>query len=303
MIQQEFNGLYRYDDRGERFYARVKDGKVIWYPSVTRIIKATSPTPAGLMAWYAKHGFDEANKLKDDAAERGTQMHRLIEDYLRDRYVDLTDLPEFQAKALLAFHTFARDVQLHPIHTERVIYNDELIYAGACDLICAMQWKGNMITALIDFKSGSNVYDDYAVQLEMYRLAAVQQGFPIVKVFNWSPKDWRKEPTYTLTDQTAKCTLEEVLHRCKLFHATNDPKPRARMAIRGTLPNNYDIITVDPDEVIMNRQAQTVEFADIQTPPLAGNYIVVKTPDGPRVFLDAEAVEAARAAGTSSEPA
>lgn len=256
MIQQEFNGLYRYDDRGERFYARVNDGKVIWYPSVTRIIKATSPTSPGLMAWYAKHGFEEAGKLRDDAAERGTQMHRLIEDYLRDGVLDLADLPEFQAKAMLSFHAFAQEVDLQPHHTERVLYNDELIYAGACDLICSMTWKKERVTALIDFKSGSNVYDDYAVQLEMYRLAAMQQGFPIYKVFNWAPKDWRKEPTYTLTDQSARASSNEVFHRCKLFHATNDPKPRTRMVIGGILPN-YTIDTIDPDTVILARHAAT----------------------------------------------
>lgn len=263
MIEGTFNGLYRYDDRGERFYARVQDGKVIWYPSVTRIIKATSPTPQGLVAWQAKHGIDEAARLRDEAAERGTQMHALIEDYLQTGTASLDGLPEFHQKALCSFVQFCQDYDVRPVHTERVIYSDEYIYAGACDLICMMEWKGTVIRALIDYKSGSNLYDDYAVQLGMYWKAAEEQSFTIDRVYNWSPKDWRKEPTYTLTDQTAKASDAnngEIEYRCKLFHATNDPAPRQRMVIKGTLPNAVQITNIDPNQVILDRHAATISI-------------------------------------------
>lgn len=261
MIEGTFNGLYRYDDRGERFYARVANGKVIWYPSVTRIIKATSPTPHGLVAWQAKHGLEEAAKLRDEAAERGTQMHALIEEYLQTGTASLDGLPEFHRKALCSFVRFCQDHDVRPLHTERVIYSDEYVYAGACDLICWMEWKGTRIRALIDYKSGSNLYDDYAVQLGMYWKAAEEQGYAIDRVFNWSPKDWRKEPTYTLTDQTEKAARSkdegELEYRCHLFHATNDPTPRSRMVITGMLPNDVTISTTDPNQVILDRHAAT----------------------------------------------
>lgn len=260
MIQGHFNGLYRYDDRGERFYARVRDGKVIWYPSVTRIIKATSPTPPGLMAWYAKNGMDEANRLRDDAAERGTQMHVLIDEYLQTGTVDLTDLPEFHQKAMLSFAAFCEEYQITPVHTERVLFSDQHTYAGACDLICNMVWKKKTIRALIDYKSGSNLYDDYAVQLGMYWQAAHENGIAVERVFNWSPKDWRKEPTFTLTDQTEKATVVmdgEILYRTRLFHLTNDPKPRTRLFIAGSLPNNVLVTQTDPDQIILDRHAAT----------------------------------------------
>jgi hypothetical protein len=262
MIEGTFNGLYRYDDRGERFYARVANGEVIWYPSVTRIIKATSPTPHGLLAWYAKHGIEDAATLRDEAAERGTQMHTLIEEYLQTGVVILDGLPEFHQKALCSFVRFCQDHNVRPIHTERVIYSDLYVYAGACDLICTMEWKGAVIRALIDYKSGTNIYDDYAVQLGMYWHAAEAQGIGIDRVFNWSPKDFRKDvPTYTLTDQTEKAARSryegELEHRCRLFHATNDTTPRKRMVITGMLPNDVNIRTTDPNQVILDRHAAT----------------------------------------------
>ncbi len=259
MIQQNFDGLFRYDDRGDRFYARVKHGVVLWYPSVTRIIKATSPTPPGLLAWYAKHGVAEANKLRDEAAERGTEMHVLIEQYLNGVVLDLSTLPEFQQKALLAFHQFVIDHDVRPVHTEKVLYSDEYRYAGACDLICTMVWKKIRIRAMIDFKSGTNLYDDYAVQLGMYWQAAEEHGHIIDRVFNWSPKDWRKEPTYTLTDQSedaATARTEQIEPRCQLFRSQNDYKPKPRMVITGMLPGDVKIKTVDPDEVILHAHTQ-----------------------------------------------
>lgn len=260
MIQQNFDGLYRYDDRGERFYARVRNESVLWYPSVTRIIKATSPTPQGLMAWYAKHGVQEASKLRDEAAERGTQMHVLIEEYLTTGTLELDGLPEFHQKALASFAQFCRDHDVQPVHTEKVLYSDEYQYAGACDLICTMMWKKIRIRAMIDFKSGTNLYDDYAVQLGMYWHAAEEHGHIIDRVFNWSPKDFRTEvPTYTLTDQSedaASARTEQIDPRCQLFRAQNDYKPKPRMVITGMLPGEVKIKTIDPDEVILHAHAQ-----------------------------------------------
>lgn len=268
MIEGTFNGLYRYDDSGERFYARVVNGIVLWYPSVTRIIKATSPTPPGLLSWYAKHGVAEASKLRDEAAERGTEMHVLIEQYLNGVVIDLSTLPEFQKKAVLSFHQFVIDHDVRPVHTEKVLYSDEYQYAGACDLICTMTWKKQQIRALIDYKSGTNLYDDYAVQLGMYWQAAEEHGHIIDSVFNWSPKDWRKEPTYTLTDQTddaATARAEQIGPRCHLFAAQNQYKPKSRMVITGTLPGDVKIKTIDPDDVILDAQAATAHNLTNQT--------------------------------------
>jgi len=198
-------------------------------------------------------------------------MHTLIEEYLQTGVVIVDDLPEFHQKALCSFVRFCQDHDVRPVHTERVIYSDEYVYAGACDLICTMKWKGVAIRALIDYKSGSNLYDDYAVQLGMYWKAAEEQGFMIDRVFNWSPKDWRKEPTYTLTDQSEKAARSkdegELEYRCRLFHATNDPAPRPRMIITGMLPNDVKISTTDPNQVILDRHAATTTAAGPSSEP------------------------------------
>ena len=258
LTQPAPDALFRYDDAGERFYGRVVNGSVWWYPSVTKIIKATSPTPPGLMAWYAKHGFEEANKLRDDAAERGTEMHVLFERYMSGQHVDMSSLSEFHAKALMSFDQWYRDYKVEPLAIEVLLHSDTYGFAGTADLVCRV--KGGKVI-LVDFKSGSSVYDDYAVQLEMYRLAwnehADMHDIPqVTQVYNWLPKDWRKGPTYTFKDQTGECTSHAIEYRCKLYNETQKLSPRLKTIYGGTLPGTATIEVVDPAQVILDAHAR-----------------------------------------------
>ena len=74
------------------------------------------------------------------------------------------------------------------------------------DLVCTLQTKEGRKTAIVDFKSGRNGFsEEHELQLHLYR-DMWHENFPehqIDKVFNFSPKDWRKEkPTYNFKDQT-----------------------------------------------------------------------------------------------------
>lgn len=245
--------LFRYDASGQRYYAEVTSSEnVIWYPSVTTVIRATSPMNPGLLQWYVKHG-ENAATMRDDAAERGTEMHILIDDYLTGRGVDLDGRSEFQAKALASFDAFATEYEIEPLAIEILLHSKQHVYAGTADLICRMKYKGRVVTALIDFKSGENFFRDHAVQLEMYRCAWHEhygETYPIEYVFNWSPKDWRTKPTYNLKEQSGIATVREVELRSELFRLTNDCKPKARLRVGGQLPHGLALSTIDPDEVV-----------------------------------------------------
>lgn len=265
--QPKPDALFRYDDAGERFYGRVEAGYVLWYPSVTKIIKATSPTPPGLMAWYAKHGFEEANQLRDTAAERGTEMHLLFERYMVGQSIDMNDLSEFHAKALMSFDAWYREYQVEPLAIE-VLLHAKLGFAGTADLVCRITDKKGTKVVLVDFKSGSSIYDDYAVQLEMYKHAwdehAKQHDIPQIEaVYNWLPKDWRKEPTYTFKDQTGVCDPLEIMYRCGLYRHSNNLAPRTKTIYGGSLPGTATVEVVDPAQVILDAHARLTKNEDI----------------------------------------
>ena len=64
----------------ERHYA-IGDSKL---PSVTTILQATQTEEkkAILEQWKQRVGVDNAENIKNEAANRGTIMHRIIESYL-----------------------------------------------------------------------------------------------------------------------------------------------------------------------------------------------------------------------------
>ena len=56
-------------------------------PSVTSVLQATKSEEdkASLENWKQRVGYAEANKIKNEASNRGTSMHSYIEDFLRGR--------------------------------------------------------------------------------------------------------------------------------------------------------------------------------------------------------------------------
>ena len=56
-------------------------------PSVTSVLQATKSEEdkASLENWKQRVGHKEANKIKNEASNRGTSMHSYIEDFLRGR--------------------------------------------------------------------------------------------------------------------------------------------------------------------------------------------------------------------------
>ena len=69
------NGLRKYQFDGEKL------------PSVTSILQATKSEEdkASLENWKQRVGYTEANKIKNEASNRGTSLHSYIEDFLRGR--------------------------------------------------------------------------------------------------------------------------------------------------------------------------------------------------------------------------
>ena len=92
----KWNKLYKYPPstrsliEGNRHY----DVSNEILPSVTTILQATQSDEkkASLAKWRQKVGENEAEKIRDVAAKRGTAMHEFLEMHLRgDKLLDLSD--------------------------------------------------------------------------------------------------------------------------------------------------------------------------------------------------------------------
>ena len=144
-------------------------------PSVTTILSATQSAEkkASLLKWKQKVGDNKADKIRDDAAARGTIMHRILEGFIKDEgHMDLTKLG-------IEAGTMAQNI-IDKGHFEPLeeVWGLEMplwypgLYAGASDV--AGLYDGR--ESIIDFKQ-SNKYkkrewiDDYFIQCAAYAVA------------------------------------------------------------------------------------------------------------------------------------
>jgi hypothetical protein len=261
--------LYRIDGGDHRYYYRT-DGELKFYPSITTVLSATLPKPEHLVRWIAENGYDESAKIRDEKAEYGTKLHGLIAQYLIDGEIDIDMVMSVHedtnlASDLLSFAQFAKDYNVRPLAVEIGVIDDELGIAGFLDLVCRMDIvtegyfgekyktgknKGNPklskvtteIVAIVDFKSGrKGFYEAHEIQVNWYLKAwnLSGMGLEATHCFNWSPKDWRDVPTYTLKDQTGAKSYAKLPHLSACFHIDNN-RPSAVKSYSGTL--NKDTI-------------------------------------------------------------
>lgn len=229
--------LYQLNGSGHRYYYRYdEDGTPHFYPSVTTILSQTMPQNPFLVKWIADMGYEEAERYKLERASYGTFMHAQFErliiekgydlDKLRDRlkdYIEVNRLPQDfinyaddLKKDVLAFAQFIFDYDVRPIAVEIALYHPEKNYAGMIDLPCRMRKKigsDEYINAIVDFKSGrKGFYEEHELQLHLYKdmWEANYPDIKIDKLYNFSPKDWRKSPTYNLKDQTNSANALKV---------------------------------------------------------------------------------------------
>ena len=143
-------------------------------PSVTTILSNTQdPEKAqSLKAWRDRIGEDSATRIVDEAAARGTAMHKILEMYILDKgYLDETNVGK-QAHNM-AVRVIEQGLCNVPTYygTECTLYYPGL-YAGQTDLVGVH--KGS--DAIIDFKQTNKPkrrewIGDYCLQLAAYAMA------------------------------------------------------------------------------------------------------------------------------------
>ena len=161
--------------KGLRHYSLTDDIHGQRLPSVTTVLGQTQTKDKAnsLQRWRDKVGHEEARKITQEAAARGTSMHLYLEKYcLGEGYLDLTDVGN-QAK-----HMAEKIVDRGIDNRLTEIYGNEAtlyypgLYAGSVDLVG--QHDGSM--AIIDFKQTNKPKQrewigDYFLQMAAYGMA------------------------------------------------------------------------------------------------------------------------------------
>jgi len=192
---------------GERIY----DVNAERLPSVTTILQATQPEEKrlALEAWKQRVGADAADKVKNDAATRGTSLHSIVEGFLKgENHLDLTETgttAHKMADVLIEKGLKNRVSEIWGI--EPTVFYDGL-YAGATDFIGIHDG----VPIIGDHKNSNKpkreiwLRDSYRLQLAGYALAFedmfgehIAKGVNFIitpdcyyQEFSWDGEDFRQ---------------------------------------------------------------------------------------------------------------
>jgi hypothetical protein len=143
---------------------------------------------------------DEAYKAHsvklDDSAVAGTNMHAVLENYVKECMSSGSImLATTDFAPLKAFSRWAVDNVDHFVYSEAYGYSETLWVGGISDLGAILKEKtpdGVGKRALIDFKSSKEAYDSQFIQAGVYDLIFSENGILNLKgerVGDWSPAD------------------------------------------------------------------------------------------------------------------
>jgi hypothetical protein len=162
-------------------------------PSVTTILSATKSeeSKAKLAAWRQREGEKKADQIRDNAAARGTIMHRILEGHIKgEGHMDLSDLGQeagTMAKNIIDAGLFRPLQEVYGV--EVPLYYPGL-YAGTTDVVGVYEGR----ESIIDFKQSNKFkkrewIDDYFVQCAAYATAhnyvygtKIQSGVILISV-------------------------------------------------------------------------------------------------------------------------
>lgn len=181
----------------ETHLTRIGPGRYAWddtrWPSVTTILGDGLPKPA-LMQWAANMAASEAVENFDElralplikaldriryahrnrskvAMARGTEIHKYGEALLKGEAIEV---PEQLRGPAEAYAQFLDEWKIEPIAVETPLANRQHRYAGTADAWVRIGVR-DRAPALLEVKTGGDLYPDYALQLAAYRYADIWQ--------------------------------------------------------------------------------------------------------------------------------
>jgi len=118
----------------------------VLYPSITTILSLKSKP--GIDAWRKRVGTKEANKITRVATTRGTSIHKLCENALRNEPEDASNLSILDQEMYSNLRGLLNEID-NIRALEATMYSDHLRLAGQVD--CIAEYRGKL--SVIDFKT------------------------------------------------------------------------------------------------------------------------------------------------------
>jgi len=189
------------------------------YPSITTVLGVLSK--AGIAAWRARVGDEEANKISHRASTRGTAVHDIVE-----KYLDNEELPEVLP------HITASLSNLKPslsrigriFAQESPLYSKHLGVAGRVD--CVGEYDG--VPSIIDFKTSKKIkkkewISSYFMQAAAYAIMWEERtGMPITNLVIIMDVDNESPQIYV---EHRDNWTEKLFETIELYHKEQRQRP------------------------------------------------------------------------------
>jgi len=215
-----------------------------WVPSVTSILSAAGKGKY-FDKWLANQGsWENACKVRDEAATRGTIVHEISEDLLNGEELILDAGPEI-IKRVMCLEEWYNEYNPEIIAQEIMLAFPGVRFAGRFDILARIDNKN----VLIDIKTGG-YYKTHDLQATMYKILwdtiaeneSAGSEFMIDEMYGLYLNDkWKKKPNPTF--KQLKFLPKVVEGVADLWYWLNsdyrggNPRPKESMK----LPNNFKL--------------------------------------------------------------
>lgn len=208
--------LKRVEVSGMRLYETPQKN---YYPSITTILGRTIPIEKeqSLKSWQNSLGVLNAKAYTEAAASKGTNVHLMIERFLKKEDIQPSAFTPADVNVFTALKLKLKQISdLKGL--ELPLYSDLLEVAGTCD--CVGSYKG--IPSIIDFKTSCRIKSekdiaDYKLQCTFYGIAMnekhgtdIDQGVILMSAQTGFPLEF----TFKLSD-----FLQDLVDRIDLFYS------------------------------------------------------------------------------------
>lgn len=201
-----FPSIEQVNEVGKPRVYKTPDGKA--YESVSTFLGRHSDT-TWIKAWRETIGDEKADLISKKATDRGTSLHKCMEDYL----VNSDDIPEISRRS----HLFRQlkpsvDMQVGIVYAQECrVFSDRLKKAGTLDLLA--QWKKK--NSVIDWKTSTRIKNEkdahgYLLQGTMYSIMVQElSGFVADQIVIVIATEASTKPTIIVKQR--KPYVEEIM--------------------------------------------------------------------------------------------
>lgn len=137
-----------------------------FFPSSTTILNAYPQSPH-LTQWIAEQGWNESQRIKTAAGERGTRVHRACDLLEEGATLNEEDYSVEEWNMINSFVAWYHQYKPAKLATEFPIFSPKGKYAGRLDRIYMIMGQ----VTLLDFKSSSGIHDHFPLQFASYAKA------------------------------------------------------------------------------------------------------------------------------------